>query len=257
MNCSHVQASRPSVPFPSSVVHGVQVFSRLSLLCDIARECGGTAHIKGACTIFGDSRMIDVVIKLPRSGKLFAVDVTVVTPLTPATNFVNHTLRVPPQQHRTLQLTLQQRARPAAVCARPPVSPPLPSVWAGVLTLPPAGDASRRVATAPARMQSTSSWPGEGHGGRGGGGECCDRWVLGPRGEVAHRVRTIISPFACPPRASPAACGVGSCCGATVVAGAERAAPRIHPGRPHWVMQQRTTSATYRRRLLPSAPLQT
>ena len=69
-------------PSGRSILHRAHHTERhqwlLSLLCDIARECGGTAHIKGACAIFGDSRMIDVVIKLPRSGKLFAVDVTVV-----------------------------------------------------------------------------------------------------------------------------------------------------------------------------------
>ena len=45
---------------------------------DDIRQLAGSADPSGACAIFGDSRMIDVVIKLPRSGKLFAVDVTVV-----------------------------------------------------------------------------------------------------------------------------------------------------------------------------------
>ena len=69
-------------PTGRSILHEAHKTGRheelLDLVCDIAIECGATVRKGKACSIFGDGRRVDVVIQMPRSGKLYALDVTVV-----------------------------------------------------------------------------------------------------------------------------------------------------------------------------------
>ena len=47
-------------------------------LRDIILEAGGTAWWGAACAIFGDGRRVDLVTKLIRADKMFALDPTIV-----------------------------------------------------------------------------------------------------------------------------------------------------------------------------------